>query len=86
MRLLLNKATQGEALAARYQINYYINGLKPFLVGQVVIGNTDTLEATITRAKLVELGVNTTLLTTTPVATSTTEPILATTTTVKLTP
>ncbi|CAB4434015.1 unnamed protein product [Rhizophagus irregularis] len=83
---LLNKATQGEALAARYQINYYINGLKPFLVGQVVIGNTDTLEATITRAKLVELGVNTTLLTTTPVATSTTEPILATTTTVKLTP
>ncbi|CAG8767577.1 17466_t:CDS:2, partial [Rhizophagus irregularis] len=52
---LLNKATQGEALAARYQINYYINGLKSFLVGQVVIGNTDTLEATITRAKLVEL-------------------------------
>ncbi|GBC49993.2 retroviral-like aspartic protease 1 [Rhizophagus irregularis DAOM 181602=DAOM 197198] len=83
---LLNKATQGEALAARYQINYYINGLKPFLVGQVVIGNTDTLEATITRAKLVELGVNTTLLTTTPVTTSTIEPIPTTTTTVKPTP
>ncbi|GBC39113.2 retroviral-like aspartic protease 1 [Rhizophagus irregularis DAOM 181602=DAOM 197198] len=82
---LLNKATQGEALAARYQINYYINGLKSFLVGQVVIGNTNTLEATITRAKLVELGVNTTLLTTTPVTTSTTEPI-PTTTTVKPTP
>ncbi|GBC36526.2 hypothetical protein GLOIN_2v1777707 [Rhizophagus irregularis DAOM 181602=DAOM 197198] len=84
---LLNKATQGEALAARYQINYYINGLKSFLVGQVVIGNTDTLEATITRAKLVELGVNTTLLTTTPVTISTTEPIpTTTTTTVKPTP
>ncbi|CAB4482537.1 unnamed protein product [Rhizophagus irregularis] len=80
-KVLLNKATQGEALAARYQINYYINGLKPFLVGQVVIGNTDTLEATITRAKLVELGVNTTLLTTTPVTTSTAEPIPTTTTT-----
>ncbi|CAB4437866.1 unnamed protein product [Rhizophagus irregularis] len=83
---LLNKATQGEALAERYQINYYINGLKPFLVGQVVIGNADTLNATITRAKLVELGVNTTLLTTTPATNSTTEPIPATTTTVKLTP
>ncbi|GBC14645.1 ribonuclease H-like domain-containing protein [Rhizophagus irregularis DAOM 181602=DAOM 197198] len=83
---LLNKATQGEALAARYQINYYINGLKSFLVGQVVIGNTDTLEATITRAKLVELGVNTTLLTTTPVTTSTIEFIPTTTTTVKPTP
>ncbi|CAB4446911.1 unnamed protein product [Rhizophagus irregularis] len=83
---LLNKATQGEALAERYQINYYINGLKPFLVGQVVIGNADTLNATITRAKLVELGVNTTLLTTTPATTSTTEPIPATTTTVKPTP
>ncbi|GET63249.1 hypothetical protein GLOIN_2v1777707 [Rhizophagus irregularis DAOM 181602=DAOM 197198] len=58
----------------------------PFLVGQVVIGNTDTLEATITRAKLVELGVNTTLLTTTPVTTSTIEPIPTTTTTVKPTP
>ncbi|GET60895.1 retroviral-like aspartic protease 1 [Rhizophagus irregularis DAOM 181602=DAOM 197198] len=58
-----------------------------FLVGQVVIGNTDTLEATITRAKLVELGVNTTLLTTTPVTISTTEPIpTTTTTTVKPTP
>ncbi|GBC37406.2 hypothetical protein GLOIN_2v1777707 [Rhizophagus irregularis DAOM 181602=DAOM 197198] len=38
------------------------------------------------RAKLVELGVNTTLLTTTPVTTSTTEPISTTTTTVKPTP
>ena len=83
---LLNKATQGEALAERYQINYYINGLKPFLVGQVVIGNADTLNATITRAKLVELGVNTTLLTATPATASTTEPIPATTTTVKPTP
>ncbi|CAB4445181.1 unnamed protein product [Rhizophagus irregularis] len=83
---LLNKATQGEALAERYQINYYINGLKPFLVGQVVIGNADTLNATITRAKLVELGVNTTLLTTTPATNSTTETIPTTTTTVKPTP
>ncbi|PKY36694.1 hypothetical protein RhiirB3_459939, partial [Rhizophagus irregularis] len=38
------------------------------------------------RAKLVELGVNTTLLTTTPVTTSTTEPISTITTTVKPTP
>ncbi|CAB4426493.1 unnamed protein product [Rhizophagus irregularis] len=85
---LLNKATQGEALAERYQINYYINGLKPFLVGQVVIGNADTLNATITRAKLVELGVNTTLLTTTPITANTAEPIptTTTTTTVKPTP
>ncbi|CAB4418407.1 unnamed protein product [Rhizophagus irregularis] len=83
-----NAATQEEALAERYQINYYINGLKPFLVGQVVIGNAATLEATITRAKLVELGVNTTLLTTTPITANTAEPIptTTTTTTVKPTP
>ncbi|PKY55114.1 hypothetical protein RhiirA4_474370, partial [Rhizophagus irregularis] len=55
-------------------------------LGQVVIGDTDNLEATITRAKLVELGVNTTLLTTTPITANTAEPISATTTTVKPTP
>ncbi|GBC11803.1 activity-regulated cytoskeleton-associated protein [Rhizophagus irregularis DAOM 181602=DAOM 197198] len=33
---LLNKATQGEALAARYQINYYINGLKSFLHQEII--------------------------------------------------
>ena len=45
---LLNRATQGDNLAERYQINYYINGLKPILVGQVVIGDANTLNATIT--------------------------------------
>ncbi|GBC13448.2 hypothetical protein GLOIN_2v1777707 [Rhizophagus irregularis DAOM 181602=DAOM 197198] len=63
-----------------------MNHLKPFLVGQVVIGNANTLEVTITRAKLVKLNVNTTLLTTTLATTSTTEPISTTTTTVKPTP
>ncbi|RGB41072.1 hypothetical protein C1646_752602 [Rhizophagus diaphanus] len=70
-----------------YQINYYINGIKPFLVEQVVIGNTDTLNNTITLAKLVELGVNTSPLTTTiPATISITEPIQTSTTTTTVKP
>ena len=61
-RKLLRKATQGDALAARYQVNYFVNGLSPLLVSQVVLGNTDTLAAAIERAKLVETGVKYTLI------------------------
>ena len=58
----MRKATQGDALAARYQVNYFVNGLSPLLVSQVVLGNTDTLAAAIERAKLVETGVKYTLI------------------------
>src|SRR3984957_12479968 len=61
-RKLLRKATQGDALAARYQVNYFVNGLSPLLVSQVVLVNTDTLAAAIERAKLVETGVKYTLI------------------------
>src|SRR3984957_16173756 len=61
-RKLLRKATQGDALADRYQVNYFINGLSPLLVSQVVLGNAADLNAAIERAKLVETGVKYTLI------------------------
>ena len=54
---MLRKAQGGQALDARYQVNYFINGLTPILVSQVVLGSPADLTATITRAKLVETGV-----------------------------
>jgi hypothetical protein len=61
-RKLLNKVTQGNALPAHYQINYYINGLSPLYVSQVILSAPADLDAAITRAKLVETGVKVTLL------------------------
>ena len=60
-RRILRRATQDQALADRYQVNYFINGLLPIFVSQVVIANPDTLNATIERAKLVETGIKYTL-------------------------
>ena len=90
-RKLLRKATQGDTLAARYQVNYFINGLSPLLVSQVVLGNTDTLAAAIERAKLVETGVKYTLINsgilppTMPTIPATSANIIATETPVKAT-
>ena len=53
---LLRRATSGAALDARYQVNYFLNGLSPAYVSQVVISNPATLDDAITRAKLVETG------------------------------
>src|SRR6266536_1664007 len=74
---LLRKAQGAQALANRYQVTYFINGLTPLLVSQVVLGSPADLAAAITRAKLVETGVkvalqNNLLVQTTPVATTTT--------------
>src|SRR5437762_2557459 len=75
--LLLRKAQGAQALAARYQVTYFINGLTPLLVSQVVLGSPADLAAAITRAKLVETGVkvalqNNLLVQTTPIAITTT--------------
>ena len=60
-RKLLNRATQGAALADRYQVNYYMNGLLPTYVSQVVLASPGNLNAAVTRAKLVETGIKITL-------------------------
>ena len=54
---LLRKAQGGQALDARYQVNYFINGLTPILVSQVVLGSSADLAFAIIHAKLVETGV-----------------------------
>src|SRR5204862_150547 len=53
-RRILRSATQDQVLADHYQVNYFINGLLPIFVSQVVIANPDVLNAAIKRAKLVE--------------------------------
>jgi hypothetical protein len=73
-RKLMRKATQGQALAAHYQVNFFIHGLKSILVGQVVLANPANLNAAIERAKLVETGVNFTMQS----AISSTTPTIAT--------
>ena len=60
-RRILSRATQDQALADYYQVNYFINGLLPIFVSQVVITNPDVLNAAIKRAKLVETGIKYTL-------------------------
>src|SRR5207245_2296136 len=44
-----------------YQVNYFINGLLPIFVSQVVIANPNILNAAIERAKLVKTGIKYTL-------------------------
>ncbi|GBB94652.1 hypothetical protein RclHR1_23990006, partial [Rhizophagus clarus] len=61
-RKLLNRATTGNVLADQHQVNYFINGLSPIYVSQVVLASPATLAAAIERAKLVESGVKYTLL------------------------
>src|ERR1700728_3934011 len=61
-RKLLNKATQGNALAVHYQINYYINGLSPLYVNQMVLASPADLNTAVERAKLVETGIKYTML------------------------
>ncbi|GBB97833.1 hypothetical protein RclHR1_30840002 [Rhizophagus clarus] len=46
----------------QHQVNYFINGLSPIYVSQVVLASPATLAAAIDRAKLVESGVKYTLL------------------------
>jgi hypothetical protein len=54
---LLRKAIYGNVLAARYQVDYFVNGLNYILVSQTMMADLADLEAAITRAKLVEMGV-----------------------------
>ncbi|CAB4446865.1 unnamed protein product [Rhizophagus irregularis] len=61
-RKVLNKATHGNALANQYEVNYFINGLSPIYVSQVVLSAPANLATAITRAKLVETGVKYTLM------------------------
>ena len=60
-RKLLRRATTGAALDNRYQVDYYINGLSPAYVSQVIIAAPANLNEAITRAKLVESGAKITL-------------------------
>ena len=52
----------GNDLPDQYQVNYFLNGLKPVLVSQTVVANPANLAAAIEQAKLVEAGVNYTML------------------------
>ncbi|GBC02552.1 hypothetical protein RclHR1_04690003 [Rhizophagus clarus] len=61
-RKLLNRAITENILADQHQVNYFINGLSPIYVSQVVLASLATLAAAIDRAKLVESGVKYTLL------------------------
>lgn len=45
-----------------YEVNYFINGLFPIYVSQVVLSAPADLATAITRAKLVETGVKYTLM------------------------
>ena len=58
----LRKVTMGNALPDQYQVNYFLNGLKPVLVSQTVVANPANLAAAIEQAKLVEAGINYTML------------------------
>ena len=60
-RKLLTRATQGVALDARFQVNYYITSLLPTYVSQVVLSAPADLNIAVNRAKLVETGVRSTL-------------------------
>src|SRR6266496_1629311 len=60
---LMNKATHGNVLPDIYQVNYFINGLVPTLVGQTVMNNPQNLNEAVERAKAVEVGVQYTLQT-----------------------
>ena len=42
-RKLINKAIHGNALPDIYQVNYFINGLLPTLIGQTVMNNPQNL-------------------------------------------
>ncbi len=44
-----------------YQVNYFINGLLPTLIGQTVMNNLQNLNEAVERAKAVEVGVQYTL-------------------------
>src|SRR6266542_6612430 len=62
-RKLMNKATYGNALPDIYQVNYFINGLVPILIGQTVMNNPQNLNEAVERVKAVEVGVQYTLQT-----------------------
>jgi hypothetical protein len=57
----MRKATQGQVLADHYQVNFFIHGLKPILIRQVVLASPVDLNAAIEQAKLVETEVNFTM-------------------------
>ncbi|CAB4414668.1 unnamed protein product [Rhizophagus irregularis] len=61
-RKVLNKATHENALANQYEVNYFINGLSPIYVSQVVLSAPADLATAITRVKLIETEVKYTLM------------------------
>jgi hypothetical protein len=60
-RKVLKRVTHTDALANVYQVNYFINGLLPALIGQTMLGNHANLDEAITRAKAVEMSLQFTL-------------------------